>query len=471
MRHLIALGVVLAAAPLSAAAAGEQNPATIPDLIQQLSSNDFHTRQHAAWQLGNLGLAARDAVPALAKALHDPFPDVRSSAGKALGQIGPPAVGELVKALKDRDAGVRTRAAQALGQAGPDAKEAVPALIDALKDNQTDVRVAAVDALGEMGADGKEAAPPLARLFHDPSVRVREHVRLALAEIGPAAVEPLCDALGEAKVEVRLDAIQTITLFGRKGKKAVPALRRALKEDDPRLRAAAAEALGGMGASSEDAVPELLTALRDKNQTVHDKAANALVLMTMDGVPDLLEKVRAAERKGQWLAQAQIPAAPANPLTPLIKDLTDKEPKNRIKAALTLGSMGIQAKTALPALNRALSDENVQVRFTAAMAISHIQRNKAENELVVSRILREIRDQAEDLQRLLMPAVRPGTVNPVVQAQLRDFILTYITVKVSARSLDNTRWLDDLLQNVGPEAIPALIDGVNMVASLGLGDC
>jgi HEAT repeat protein len=132
MRHLVALGMVLIAAPLGAAIGGEQQLATISDLVRQLSSNDFHVRQHAARQLGNLGLAARDAVPALGKALHDNFPEVRNSAGKALGQIGKPAVPVLVEALKHRDAGVRTRAAQALKQAGPDAKEAVPALIEAI---------------------------------------------------------------------------------------------------------------------------------------------------------------------------------------------------------------------------------------------------------------------------------------------------------------------------------------------------
>src|SRR5262249_41378813 len=142
MRRLVALGMVLMAAPLNPAAGEEQKLATISDLVRQLSSNDFHVRQHAAKQLGNLGLAPREAMPALAKALHDNFPEVRNGAGKALGQIGKPAVPVLVEALKHRDAGVRTRAARALGQAGPDAKEAVPVLIEALKDTHADVRVA-----------------------------------------------------------------------------------------------------------------------------------------------------------------------------------------------------------------------------------------------------------------------------------------------------------------------------------------
>ena len=87
---------------------------------------------------------------------------------------------------------------------------------------------------------------------------MREHVRAALAKIGPAAVEPLCDVLGEEKVEMRLDAIKTIALFGSAAKKAVPRLCHAMKDEDHRIRAAAAEALGKMELDGADAVPELL---------------------------------------------------------------------------------------------------------------------------------------------------------------------------------------------------------------------
>jgi HEAT repeat protein len=469
MRRLSTLGVVLAAAGFCVAAPGEHKTPTIPELIQQLSSNDYQIRQRAARRLGNLGLAARDAVPALAKALHDPMPDVRGPAGKALGQIGTPAVPALIEALRHKDNGVRDRAARALAQCGPDAKEAVPDLIAALKDRQTDVRVAAVDALGEMGAEGKEAAPALARLFHDPSNRVREHVIVALSAMVPAAVEPLCDALGEDDPKVRLDAIKTIALFGSAAKKAVPTLRHAMKDEDHHIRAAAAEALGKMELDAADAVPELLAALRDKNRLVHDKVANALVIMTAAGVPDLLEKVRQTENKNRWLEIALPTKGTAqNPLTPLLKELVDTDPQVRIKTALTLGSLGAQAKSALPALRKVLADDNVQVRLSAAMAIAHIQRNEAEIPLAVQRTLRAVRDEMEDLQKLLSASQR---YSPAVQAQLRNFIMAYIILKVTSRAGTDTRMYDRYLDNLGPEALPAVVDGVNVVAGLGLGDC
>lgn len=84
MRRLLPVGVILVSAGLFLLPAEERKAATIPNLIQQLSSNDFHIRQHVAKQLGNLGLVGSEAVQALGKLLHDPYPDMSGSAAKAL---------------------------------------------------------------------------------------------------------------------------------------------------------------------------------------------------------------------------------------------------------------------------------------------------------------------------------------------------------------------------------------------------
>ena len=209
-------------------------------------------------------------------------------------------------------------------------------------------------------------------------------------------------------------------------------------------------------------MPELLTALRKKNQLVHNRAANALVVMTWDGVPGLLQKVRAAERKGQWVAEAQIAAAGANPLLPLLKDLSDKDPQTRVRAALTLGQLGVQAKPALPALIRALGDDDRQVRLSVAIAVAHIQRNETETKLIADRARQEVRERMAMLPRLNR-AVR--------DARIRELVWTYIIDTVTNRNLSETAALDWILPTLGPEAIPALVDGVNFVAGAGLGDC
>ncbi len=489
MRKLLVATLILAWAH-SIQAAEERKPATLVDLLAQLSRGNLRSRHQAVVQIGNLGLAARDAVPILGKLLHDPFAELHLAAAKSLAQIGQPAAGELIKALKDRNPDIRKLAAHALAQAGSDDKEAVPALIEALKDKNSEVRAAVIDALGEMGAEGKEAASPLAQRFHDSSVRVRQHVGQALSKIGLAAVEPLCDALGEDKAEVRLDAIKTIGLFGPLAKNAVPALRKAMKDDDHRIRAAAAEALGKMGIEAADAVPELLDALKDKKREVHRKTANALVLLTMAGVPDLLEKVRKAESKEAWLAPAlQINMAikDANPLSPLLKDLGHKEPQVRCKAALTLGSIGPAAQSAVPSLTRVLTDENVQVRLGAAMAIARIQRGKVEVNLAVRRVLREIQDELDDLRTIQGIANVPGGQGGdkaqggphlMTPQQAYHFIMTYIVFKTTLRGYAGSAFIstiqqrmETILQMLQEEAVFGLVTGINYIAMFDLGDC
>ncbi len=62
---------------------------------------------------------------------------------------------------------MRRIAAFALGKIGPAAKEAVPALIAALKDEDKDVRVYAASALGHIGPAAKEAVPALEAAARD----------------------------------------------------------------------------------------------------------------------------------------------------------------------------------------------------------------------------------------------------------------------------------------------------------------
>jgi HEAT repeat protein len=102
-------------------------------------------RFHAAAALGNLGRAARSAVPALIHtSLWDEDHAVRVEAAVALWKIdrkGPLVIPALTKALADDNELICWMAADALGQIGPEAREAVPALRRAL---QRDFRISLV---------------------------------------------------------------------------------------------------------------------------------------------------------------------------------------------------------------------------------------------------------------------------------------------------------------------------------------
>jgi hypothetical protein len=124
--------------------------AHLPELVKMLRDKDAMVRVGAAYDLGRIGPAAKDAVPALVEALTDKDAVVRAIAAEGLGRIGPAAkdaVRALIEALEDEEVFVRNRAAYALGEIGPAAKDAVPALKEALEDKDEVVRRYAAEAL------------------------------------------------------------------------------------------------------------------------------------------------------------------------------------------------------------------------------------------------------------------------------------------------------------------------------------
>ncbi len=134
---------------------------TLSQLAAQLQHPDWAERFHAALKLGQLGSAARPAVPGLVATLTDAAAPVRTMAIVTLGHIGADAR-EAVSALsdvllEDQEPSLRGRAAAALGQIG--GEEATTALEDAYAaDEDEEVREAIAHALAEIDARSLDAA-------------------------------------------------------------------------------------------------------------------------------------------------------------------------------------------------------------------------------------------------------------------------------------------------------------------------
>ncbi|MCY2987704.1 MAG: HEAT repeat domain-containing protein [Planctomycetota bacterium] len=111
---------------------------SLPVFIEGLTVDDPEVQKTAAFYLGELKTAAKDAIPELTKLLARRNRDLRASAAKTLAKLGPAAaaaVPALTTVLEsDDDYFVRCDAAEALGQIGPAAASAVPALRDVLND-------------------------------------------------------------------------------------------------------------------------------------------------------------------------------------------------------------------------------------------------------------------------------------------------------------------------------------------------
>lgn len=204
-------------------------PPELRVFVQALYSNDPRERVSASLRLGQMGVAAADAIPYLIDSLGDEsavafcslqlpqsFPNYTTpfaEAKKALSRIGEPAVAPLIQALKDKRKGVQTGAAGALGLIKD--KRAVKPLIEAMEHEKSDpsrsymasaFRRAIVCALGNIG--DKRATGCLIEALKDTSSgwsgNIRAEAALALGKLRAIrALLPLMRARHDKDDDVR----------------------------------------------------------------------------------------------------------------------------------------------------------------------------------------------------------------------------------------------------------------------------
>ena len=136
--------------------------AAVPALIEATKHPQWWVRETAVEALGDIGLAAEGAIPALIKTLHNDGSDkVRPAAAEALGttsQSESKAVSALAQALEQDNAGVRHAASLALARIGCHAHAAVPALQGVFEDENRYTRGHAVHALYRIGTPAARQA-------------------------------------------------------------------------------------------------------------------------------------------------------------------------------------------------------------------------------------------------------------------------------------------------------------------------
>jgi HEAT repeat protein len=175
---------------------GTASPDVVPALMNLLRGEDVNMRSRALEALEQIGPRGAIASGDLIRIIKDPHEEgiIRRGAVSVLGGIGtasPDAVPAIVEAVHDGNALVRAGAAMALGKIGPVAPDVVPALVEALRDGNADVRLQAVIALKPVGPGAAIATAGLVRILRDPHERsnTRTWAAVALGNIGPAARE------------------------------------------------------------------------------------------------------------------------------------------------------------------------------------------------------------------------------------------------------------------------------------------
>ena len=311
----------------SAMALGKVGVAAVPGVTELLHDTNGIVRAAAAQALGRIGPDAGQSAPELKPLIQDKNAAVRTEAVRALGRIGKQtSVPMLIELLRSNITDVREAAFDALGEMGPAAKAALPALTEILRGPDTAADTAnnsfyggfyaggpKMDALqtvsymsdlpeasnaiiaatsvfrgkGEkglspalvfqaMGPNARPAVPALIGLLQEKSGNTQGYAARALGAIGPAAAEAIPALAGLLEDKNQFARVGAAEALGHLGSSAVPTLVEALHNEDWLVRAKAAEGLGVLGSAAAPAATALREKLQDGDAEVRRCAAVAL---------------------------------------------------------------------------------------------------------------------------------------------------------------------------------------------------
>ena len=204
-------------------------------------------------------------------------------------------------------------------------------------------------ATAELGQRGTAALPLIRRTLQDPSLDPahRKAALKASAILGERAVEAIPDVANALQEpDFAPEAALALSFMG---SAAVPTLREAIKSDNPVVRREALRSIGKLreraSIDPQVVVPLLLESLNDGDPSVRKMAVTYVGI-----VRDSPEKEEAG----------------------LIKALGDPEAPVRQAAAEALSAYGLLAQAAIPALNKAASDPDDDVKREAGRTLVHL---------------------------------------------------------------------------------------------------
>jgi len=226
---------------------------------------------------------------------------------------------------------------------------------------------------------------------------------------------PLAQSLSSRDYRVRWIAADSLRDMGPRAGPAVPELICALTGDDPTLCADSAKALGAIGRDASAAVPELRQATQaNENPSARIAAAEALwrIDQTLgdEAVTILVREVgnkrtdTAAPfyRRDAAHALGRIGPPAKSAVPALIEALSDNFRETRSAAAGALGRIGPDARAAVPALVKALSDQERFVRLIAARALGRIGKEAKDALPALERL---VGDKEEDVRKAAAQAL------------------------------------------------------------------
>ncbi len=309
------------------------------------------------------------------------------------------ALPRLIKDLKSNDEKVRLRAVTTLGEMGAAAKPAVPALIEVAVNSrghaETLKALAKIDdestrlALRQLlvggtgkcrcgrtfnsvvASAGEPIVPHLVALLNEKEFAL--NAELTLVQIGAPAVPHLVSTFeGRCKVIVDPKVIRVLTLLGPKAKAAAPALAARMDIATGVLRVRIAQALYTVNGSHQAALNVIHDALKSSDQTQKAEALQALVELQPKSkvlVPSVMS-IFAGDDERLYSSAMSIMLSIGEPAVPaLIEGLSKYDAKHGVYVLYTLHNMGPSASAAVPTLIKILNGNDRPLAVQAAQSL------------------------------------------------------------------------------------------------------
>jgi uncharacterized protein (TIGR02996 family) len=356
---------------------GAQAPAVVEHLTAALKSIEYGVPLLAATALGEIGEAARCAIPALREALR--HKDAGHAAATALAQLGAGGAGidALEKETRHKNAERRRRAVESLRELASTSDEAMPLLLNALRDSDSHVRLSAAYALAStMKPHWTAAVAPLRKALRDKYHHVRRHSATALGRMGPGVEDVLPDLLSrmnDRAEEVRMAIVESVALIAPASPEVLAALRSALDDPSGTVRSYAVRALRACPALPD----EVIGALADRcpRGTWNEAVEVCYLFQELPSMPDsVVPAIRRILREGDNNVRGrmadtlrQMAAPPAAAIPELLSALADDDYHVGTAAAGALGKMGSEGPKHLAA-HLAVANEGARKRASCVLS-------------------------------------------------------------------------------------------------------
>lgn len=278
-----------------------RDKSAIPALLEALKGEYFTVRARASLALANMGNPI--VIPLLVPLLKDREDEVRMAVCAALAKFRDPSTFDEITniLLDDPKIDVRRAAARALGDTKHPA--ALPFLLEALRDSTWwyEKEESSSDLLTAIGKMGPAAVDPLIQALGDKEGTVRKFAANLLGELGDErALDELGMTLYDLHHEVSLAAALALAKFG---SRAVDILSEGLLHPETAVREHAIIGLGRI--KDQRVVPFLLEMLHDPERIVQKQAVQSLGEIRDQRTIPALEEIAAnrADREMSVLAK------------------------------------------------------------------------------------------------------------------------------------------------------------------------